>query len=223
MTHEADGKYCTLDQLKLYGLGAIADPNNTTIYNNAVQNTPDDGLLSQCIHRAEFEFDRIAGIQFDELTMEDVMGFTPFVDGNGLLHVWAREHAPVTAVTSVEVRDMLGNRTWTAISWSAGDIILPVNDGLPHPDSAQVMIIPTTPLPSRSTGQIYVRWTYTGGFATIPTALTALISRFAWWIYKIREAPMAKIVNPVMNIMEIPLRIPPDIDSSIKLWQPIYS
>jgi hypothetical protein len=224
MTHDTEGKYITLDELKVYGLGTIADPNNPTVYNNAVQGSPDDSILRQSIYRAEMEFDRIAGIQFDQQTVTGAQAFQPFVDGNGWLSFFAREHAPVTAVTSLEYRDLLSSdRVWKSVSYNADDLLLPINDGYAHPDCAYVKVLSTAVIPARSTGQILVRWTYTGGFATVPNSLKSIITRLAWWIYKLREAPMQQIVMPNLGIMQIPLRIPPDINADILLWQPGFS
>lgn len=223
MTHQSDGKYLTLDELKLYGLGAIADPQNPTVYNNAVQGTPDDSILAQSLQRAEMEFDRHCGMQFNVGTVTQAQAFIPFVDGQGWLHLFARERAPVTAVTAVSIRDLMTRSAWETITLAADDIILPVNDGYAHPDSAHVKLYPNPSLESRSTGQILARWTYTGGFSTIPQSLKAIIARLSWWIYKLREAPMAKITMPALGIMEIPIRIPPDIAADIDVWKPDYA
>lgn len=219
----ADGKYLTLDELKLYGLGAIADPNNPTIYNSAVQGTPDDSILSQSIQRAEMEFDRHCGVKFDDGAVTDAQAFLPFVDGQGWLHLYARERAPVTAVTAVSIRDLVSRSTWAPITLSADDVILPINDGYSHPDSGHVKLYPNPSLPSRSTGQILVRWSYSGGFSVIPESMKAVVARLAWWIYKLREAPMAQVVMPNLGIMQIPIRIPPDIAADIDLWKPDYA
>lgn len=219
----ADGKYCSLDELKAYGLGTIADPNNPTVYNGAVQGTPDDELLSGCIARAELEFDAINGAAMDEVTWVMVNAFTPFVDGKGWLHLFARENAPVTEVTAVQIRDLKGQNLWIDLSFVNDNVIYPPNDGRPHPDSRHVYIIPSVALSPRSTGEILARWTYTGGYSTIPSGIKNTIQRFAWWIYKLRESPMYQITIPSMGIMQIPLRIPPDIDSAIRLWQTVFS
>lgn len=223
MTISEDGRYITLSDLKLYGLGAIADPNNPTVYNSAVQGTPDDSVLSQCIQRAEMEFDRIAGIAFDKITSSTVQAFLPFVDGNGWLTMFAREHAPVTSVTSVSLFDMQGNKTWTAVTFDSDKIIYPVNDGYAHPDCAQVKLYPATAMMPRGTGQIMVKWTYVGGFTTIPQSLKAIVVRLAWWLYKIREAPLTQITMPQLGVMQIPMKIPPDVYADILLWQPSYN
>jgi hypothetical protein len=223
MTHDTEGKYITLDDLKAYGLGTIADPNNPTVYNNAVQGGPDDLTLRQCIQRAEMEMDRIAGVQFNQQTITAGFGFLPLVDGNGWLNVFAREAIPVTAVTSLEYRDLKSPAEgWKTVVLDPLNVLLPINDGYIHPDSARVRFYDNA-FPARATGHILVRWTYTGGFATIPTWLKAIAVRLAWWVYKTREAPLNQIIMPNLGIMQVPLRIPPDVDADLKLCQPVYN
>lgn len=219
----ADGRYITLNELKLYGIGAVADPNNPTVYNSAVQGTPDDAFLSSCIHRAEMEFDRICGVAMEQATQTLVGGFLPFVDGNGWLHIFARERVPVTAVTAVQVRDLKGQNIWTTLTFTADNTILPPNTGTARPDSGHVYIIPSQTLTPRATGEILVRWTYTAGYSTIPASLKAIIQRLAWWCYKLREAPMYQVMLPQLGMMQMPMKIPPDIMSDIILWQPVYA
>lgn len=223
MTIDPDGKYISLDELKAYGIGTQADPNNPTVYNNSVQGTPDDGILTQCIHRAEMEFDRIAGIAFDEATSTNVQAFLPFVDGNSWLTLFAREHAPVTSVTAISIRDMRGTNQWVSASWATDDIVYPINDGYAHPDCARVQVFPANGFLPTPTGQLLVKWTYVGGFATIPQSLKGVICRLGWWIYKLREVPVNMIAMPQMGIMQIPLKIPPDINQDILLFQPSYN
>lgn len=219
-----DGKYITLAELKLYGLGEVADPLNPTVYNGSVATTPDDSVLTQSIKRAEMEFDRIAGIQFNQQTLTLVSAFLPFVDGEGWLNIFAREVAPVTAVAALQYRDLKApGEGWKTITLNADDVILPINDGYAHPDSARVRIYNSNIPAPRSTGEILIKWTYTGGFSTTPDGVKALICRLAWWIYKLREAPLYKIVSAELGIMQIPLRIPPDVNQDILLWQPAYA
>lgn len=217
------GRYITLVELKLYGLGAIANPLNPTVYNGSVSGTPDDAVLEQCIFRAEMEWDRLCGCAFDEQTPTDVQAFTPFIDGNGWLHGFARENIPVTDVDTIELRDLKGTNTWTSLTFTNDNIILPPNTGSPRPDSAHVYVIPSVTLSPRATGQVLVRWTYTGGYDTIPESLKNIIERLAWYIYKLREAPMYQIMIPSMGIMQMPIKIPPDILSDADLWKPSYS
>lgn len=227
----ADGKYVTLTTLKQYGIGTTVDPLNTTVYNGAVAGTPDDAILSQCIYRAEMEFDRLAGTGYDQQTYAaNVNAFLPFIDGAGWLHLFARERGPITAVSSVQIFDIVGGGPWQTITWTAVDgIIMPpfesgVN-GYPHPDSWHVMINPSPAQPPRATGQILARWQYTGGFApgSIPLGLQGTICRLAWWILKLREAPIYRIATTELGIMQVPIKIPPDIEQDIRLWQPVYA
>ncbi len=219
----ADGRYISLDELKLYGIGAVADPNNPTIYNRAVQGTPDDSVLEQCIFRAETEWDRLCGCAFDEQTRTTVQAFIPFVDGNGWLHLFARENIPVTDVESVELRDLKGANVWTSLAFVSDNVILPPNTGTPRPDSAHVFVIPSAALSARATGQVLARWTYTGGYGTIPSSLKSIISRLAWYIYKLREAPMYQVMMPSLGIMQIPISLPKDIMVDVDLWKPSYA
>jgi hypothetical protein len=70
------------------------------------------------------------------------------------------------------------------------------------------------------TGDIYAKWTYTGGYTTIPNELKGIIARFAWWIWKLtREAPLGVVKNPMLGIVDIPLQAPPDIKSAAVNWQ----
>jgi len=98
-------KYCTLTQLKQYLFGTRTDPNNPTVYSGVVSGTPDDALLTDCIYQAEAGFEMTVGSGYDEQSYVKVQSFLTFIDGNGILHIYARERGPVTAVTAVEVRE----------------------------------------------------------------------------------------------------------------------
>jgi hypothetical protein len=223
-----DGKYCTLVQLKQYmGLNKT-DPNNTTVYNGAVQGTPDDAVLSNCIINAEATFEQKCGTGFDQQTYTLVQGFRPFVDGDNFLHIFARERGPVTAITAVQVRDVFSkSTTWQPATFdAANDVILPAfysSDTHPLPESWHVkMYLQSPALLPRASGQILVKWSYTGGFATIPQSLTELIQQMANYIYKVREMPIGKVVNQPLGTMSVPSNFPPNIISQINLWKPVY-
>ncbi len=223
-----DGKYCSLALLKQYIIGSRTDPNNPTVFNGAVSGTPDDTLLSDCILQAEATFEQTCGSGFDQQTYASVQPVLNFVDGNGWLHLFARERGPVTAVSAVSFRDIVAGKTsWDTVSWSASDgIILPnyaVTDTHPLPESWHVMLWPTSPLPSRATGQSLVRWSYTGGFATIPSSLALLIARYATYVYKFREAPIGTVTNLPLGTMTVPADVPPDIRRQMLLWSPVYA
>lgn len=223
-----DGKYCSLVQFKQYLLGTIPDPGNPAVFNQAVINTPDDAILSDCLLNAEAAFEQGCGTGFDQQTYSNVYPFQAFSDANGFLHLYARERGPVTAVTAISFRDIMfgASRTWQTITWDASnDIVLPnfnATDTRPLPESWHVMVYPTPAIDPRSTGQILVRWSYTGGFATIPQSLTTLIMRVAAYIYKLREVPAGRVLNAPLGTMQVPADFPPDIQRQIKRWSPIY-
>lgn len=221
-----DGKYLSLAALKQYGLGTIVDPNNPTIYNQGVTNTPDDTILSDIIFRAEAMFDLLAGTGYDQQTYANVQAFQTWIDRRGWLHLFARERGPITAVTAVQIRNIDAGQPWTTVTFVADDIILPpFETNYPHPESWHVMLNPNPAQSIQATGTILSRWSYTGGYApaSIPQGLKNIIARLAWYIYKLREAPVAKVVNMPLGTMTVPLDVPPDIKRDIELWKPIYS
>ncbi len=203
-------KYTTLAQLKAYGQVPA------TV-------TADDTTLTSAIERAEFEFDTISGGSFDQQTMTNARPIKAWVDQNGWIWAFAAERGPVTAVSAVTVRDLVTSPTnWQTVTWDAvNGILLPsfVDAYRPDPDWWTVRIYPTAPvLYPRDTRNFLVKWTYTAGFAVTPAPLVDLINRLAWWVYKLREAPMGKIVSPELGMMTIPLSIPPDIRADIMRW-----
>lgn len=225
----SNGKYCSGALLLQYLIGTTGvTSGNTTQFNQGVVNTPDDNILSDCILQAESSFELLAGTGYDQQTYTTVQALIPFVDQNGWLHMFARERGPVTAVTSVQYRDVFdGNTTWQTATWnSPDDIVLPSfasTDTHPRPESWHVYLYPSPAVNNLSTGQILVRWTYTGGFATIPPALSMLIARMATYIYKMREAPAGRVINQPLGTMTVPANYPPDILKAISLWSPIYA
>jgi hypothetical protein len=209
-----DGVYISLNDLKAYGL------------DNDTATTPDDAFLSQAIAWAEQKWNALCGCHFDEDEEANVQAFSPFVDGRGWLHLFARERIPVTAVAAVTVRDLTAaSLAYKTLTLTADNIILPPFTDPPRPDSAHVILLPAPALPPLSTGQLQVKWTYTGGYDTIPDSLISIIARLAWWHYKLREAPLGRVVTGAggLGLMEIPLAIPADIQADAKLWQPSFS
>ncbi len=193
-----------------------------------MQGTPDDNILSACILDAEATFEIETGTGFDSQTYTQVAALLPFVDGNQWIHLYARERGPVTAVTSLEIRDIAGGQTsWQHVTWaSADDIILPpyaATDTHPRPESWHVQIWPTTRIWPRATGQMLARWTYTGGFPTIPASLQMVIAQYATFIYKLREAPIGRTVNMPLGSIVTPQDVPPYIRHAIHAWSPQYA
>lgn len=219
-----DGKYCTLAQLQQYGLGTRTNPANPTVFNQGVTGTPDDALLSDAIFRAEANFEMKCGTGFDQVVYTMTQAFIPFIDRNGWVHLFARERGPVTAVSALQLRNVSIGGAWQTVTWGVDDIILPPFETThPNPESWHVRIFPAQAQTNVSTGQLLARWSYTGGYATIPDSLTNLIARFAWWIYKLREAPVEKVVNMPLGTMTVPLNVPPDIKADIEVWKPVYA
>lgn len=223
-----DGKYLTLLQFKQFLLGTRTDPNNPNVFNQGVVNTPDDTILSDIIINAESAFELKTGAQFNQQTQTAVQPFINYVDGNGWLHLFAREAVPVTAVASITYRDiMFGSDTsWHTITWDAvNDILLPsyaATDTYARPESAHVQIWPAPTLPPRAVGQLLVKWTYTAGFSTVPQSLITLIARMAMYLYKLREMPAGKVINQPLGTMTVPSNYPPDIIAQIEAWKPKY-
>lgn len=224
-----DGKYCSLVQLKQFLLGTRTDPANPSIFNQQVVNTPDDAILSDIIIQAETQFELQTGTGYDQQTLTGVQAFIPFVDVNGWLHLYARERGPVTVASGLSFRDIMfgGSTTWQSITFDpVNDVVYPpfaATDTHPLPESWHVQIWPNPALSQRATGQILVRWTYTGGFATIPQSLTSLIARMATYIYKLREMPAGKVINQPLGTLTVPSDFPPDIKRQITEWSPRYA
>jgi hypothetical protein len=199
--------YITLTDLKTYGqIPATA--------------TADDVTLQSSIDRAQAEMTLITGSAFDEATETLVMTVNPFVDAYGWLNLRAIERGPVTAVTEVKLRDVVSGKSgWQTLSWNADDIILPSSASPIAPDAWTVRVKSSAPvLNSRTTGQIFVKWTYTGGYSSIPAGLKSIALRLSWWIYKLREAPLGRVVTAELGLMEVPIAMPPDIRADLRQW-----
>lgn len=224
-----DGKYCTLVQFKQFLLGTRTDPNNPSVFNQQVIGTPDDNVLSNILLACESAFELHTGTGYDQQTYSAVQAFMPFVDVNGWLHLYARERGPVTAVSNITFRDIMfgGSTTWQAVTFDAvNDIVYPpfsATDTHPLPESWHIQVWPNPAMSQRATGQLLVKWTYTGGFATIPQALTTLIARMAMYQYKLREMPAGKVINQPLGTLTVPSDFPPDIRRQIELWSPRYA
>lgn len=220
-----DGKYCTLALLKQYLIGSTATGSgNTTVFNGNVQNTPDDNILSECILQAEAAFELHCGTGFDQQTLSLVQSFETFIDGNGWLHLFARERGPVTAVSAVQIRNLVSGGAWTPLTLSSDDTILPPYDTThPNPESWHVYLKPNPAQTPAATGQIIAKWTYTGGYQTIPDSLKLLIARMSAWVYKLREVPAGQVSDHQLGQIIVPADFPPDLRRQIELWRPQYS
>lgn len=224
-----DGKYCTLTQLKQYiGGFQTVDADDPYMYNGLVEGSPDDQLLSQSILNAEMAFEHTCGAAFDRQTFTHVQATLCFVDYTGILHLFARERGPVTNVAAVQYRYLYPSvGAWKDLTFDATDgVVYPSyqsTDTGPWPDAWHVQIIPTSGLYPTATGQVLCRWTYTGGFSPIPSALTFLIAKFAAYLYKVREAPVYRTVNINMGTVDVPASIPKEIRDQFELWKAVYA
>jgi hypothetical protein len=225
-----DGKYCTVNFLKQYLIGTVVTPGapgNPSVYQGVVSGTPDDNILSGAILGAEAMFEMVCGTGFDQQTYSLVQPINSFIDGNSWLHLYAVERGPITAVSAIQIRNKAGTVSgWQTLSWSVDDIIYPphqATDTGPHADSWHVQVYPATFMLPTATGDLLARWSYTGGFLTIPTSLSMLIARYATWIYKMREAPIGRVTNLPLGSITVPMDVPPEIRRQMSLWSPVYS
>lgn len=202
--------YVTAAQVKAYGS------------TQGVNNASDDAAINQAIARAESAFDAIVGAGYDQQTYANVSPLSSFIDSNGWLWIKARERGPVTAVTAISIRYLSMSGLWTPITWDAtNNIFLPTLDTVPktpYPDWWQVRVLPSTNLMTIDTRNLAVRWSYTGGFATIPDAIQGIVTRLAWWFYELRNAPLGKVLTLELGVQTVPTSMPPDIRADIESW-----
>lgn len=219
-----DGKYCSYNYLLQYIQGQRTDPNNPSVFNGAVQGTPDQEIIDECLLQAEALFERETGSNFNQATETLVEMFAPFIDQNGWVWGFARERGPVTAVTAAQILNVYaGSTTWTDLTIDPNLVILPpVSTTHVRPESWRVLFKPTPAQAPAAQGQIYVKWTYQGGFSVIPDSLTNLIARMAAYLYKLREAPIGRVVNGPFGQMTVPQIWPADLQRQIVDWRPVY-
>jgi hypothetical protein len=203
--------YVTLADLKQYG---------------DVKTTSEDVVLSQALDRAEAWFERVAGSRFVGpvgLTEPALRGWVNLHD----ITILVRSVAPVTAVGQVVIRDRRTQTKYTLDSSNA-TFVLPVvlNPVLaPDPSWWRIRIsdvVGSRPNPA-SAEDLDITVTYTGGLSTVPDSLKSLICRLAWWIYKLRSAPLGRVATMELGIMEIPLTMPRDLETDLMIWRrPVF-
>jgi len=181
----------------------------------------DDTTLQQSLDRAEGEFNRIADTNFNQQTLVNEYPTRAWVDRNGMVTISARTTAPITSVTSIQYL-LPPIPTWQSLSWDpANGIFLPDPSDPPRQWAWQVQVLPLgTPLMLQAADNIFFRWSYTGGYASPPSTLKALILRMAMFLYKLREAPLGRL-NSQPGMMSQPaiIRWPDDLQRSILVWQ----
>lgn len=197
--------YTDLATLKAYG---------------AVSSTADDQILQDVIERASRDIDGFCGQSFEYAAVAGEVTSQVWVASDGWLWVGSRNRCPVTAVSALELLDrQAAQPVWQAVDLSRAVVIIPPPDVPPRQDAWLVRVwIPGFPARPRPRGQLLARWSYTAGFNPTPPALRAVATRYAWWLYKLREAPLGRVVTAELGLMEIPLTIPKDIAGDLQPW-----
>lgn len=226
-----DGRYVTIAYAKQWLGLQQPSASNPTVYPGNVQGSPDDNIIAGAIQRAEADFDEQTG-GWDQQSFTLVQPRQVFVDTYGWLWLYAVERNPVTVVSSVQILDLAGGDTapnWRTLTWDAANGILlpPFNsfDSYPRPESWKTRIYPTNiALFPSATTDILARWSYAGGFSTIPSALATLIAEMVSFVYKSgREAILGQMVNqPLGNVTFSPVNYPKTIQATINRWRPKY-
>lgn len=196
--------YATLADLKQYGQIPVTA-------------TADDSTLQYALDRAQMEIDGYCGTGFDRQSYVYTDTLNSWVNTLGDLSFIVSER-PIYQITSVKYRDLLASKTWNVLQYSSDDVLTPAL-GTPPSAGAWRGRILSTLIGPRASGQIIVKVSYTGGYAVIPDALIAIQLRLAWWIYKLREAPMGQVATMELGTMEIPLQMPKDIKADLNIWR----
>ena len=55
-------------------------------------------------------------------------------------------------------------------------------------------------------------------FVRFPDEITKIALRLAIWRYKQKDAPFEKTANPMMGVVTVPARLPPDIERDLAAW-----
>jgi len=195
-------------------------------------------VLGSAIQRAEASIDGYCGTSFDDGAVLNEVPSKAWIDWQGWVHIMARTRGPVTNVVSVQYR-FRTDTLWRTLTYnSPDDVILPVSVTPPSANSWEAQIWPSSPLTSGAgfgygnmagigefapngvaSTDIMFRWNYEGGYFPIPDALNGIACRLAYFYYKLREAPMAKILSAELGVMQFPLNMPPDVKDDLALWR----
>ncbi len=207
-------KYTTLSVLEDY-MRAQVPPGQSEVTND----TP---AMVQAIELAEESIDcEIAShLEFRNNTLETAE--IAFIDMQGWLHMQMLH--PVIDVSAVQIMDRdAGYTTWQTLTLTN---VFPGRSPLLYPTdpptlrSYQLDVWSSSPiLSARSTGGLIAQVTYTSGYATIPTAVTAVANRYAYWVYQLREMPMGKVANLANQTITVPLDMPRDVKATLRSWR----
>lgn len=199
--------FCTTSDLKNYG----------SIVSTDIQ---DDAILQDAIDRAQADIDGLCGKSFLATTVTDEIAQRAYTDRAGILYVEAFAACPVRSVSALSWYGPY--RTWTVLNLAATDVFLPPGHVPPSLRDNQVRFMGrdgTAPYANLSSDKLIIKWTYAGGYATVPPALKQICTRLAWWHYELRKAPLGQVAYPQLGMIEIPDDIPRDILLSLNSWK----
>jgi hypothetical protein len=186
----------------------------------AVASTVDDSILLDVIERASRDIDGFCGQSFEQAVVTGEVTTLVWVDPAGWLYVGSKNRCPVTGVDALELLDREEpNPTWRPVDLSQAVILIPEATVPPRQDAWLVRLkVPGFPGRPRPRGRLWARWSYRAGYPVVPGALRAVATRYAWWLYKLREAPLGRVVTAELGLMEIPLTIPKDVAGDLQPW-----
>ena len=204
-------KYTSLGALKAYGrAGAL--PGGTQQLNE------DDPTMLLSIARAEESIDCFTGTAF-ELRNNVEVSYEAFVDSSGWLN--CQLFQPIASVQMLEVMDTHQPPEWKTIT-PVGQVFVDPTVSLgqaPLLASYRFTAYPATQLAPYGKGRYWVRATYTGGYASIPSVIEAVCLRTAWWFVKVRDVPMGTVRDLTNHVLTIPQDFPADIKGQMGGWR----
>ena len=202
-------KYTSLGALKAYGrAGAL--PGGTQQLNE------DDPTMLLSIARAEESIDCFCGTAY-ELRNNIEVSYDAFVEPNGWLT--CRLFQPIASIAALEVMDTNMSPQWNAITPVGGCFIDPTVEMGQAPLLASYRFRAYPALAPSGRGRYWIRATYTGGYASIPSVIEAVCLRTAWWFVKVRDVPMGTVRDLTNHVLTIPQDFPADIKGQMAGWR----
>lgn len=183
-------------------------------------NVADDAILQDAIDRAQADIDGICGKSFLASTVVDEIAQRAYTDRAGILYVEASQACPVRSVSALSWYGPY--RQWTVLNLVNTDVFLPPGHIPPNLRDNQVRFMgrdSTVPYASLSEDKLIIKWSYAGGYATVPPALKQICTRLAWWHYELRKAPLGTVAYPQLGQIDIPVEIPKDVMRSLSSWK----
>ena len=175
-------------------------------------------VLQEACDWAESMLHSTSGSRFNAGIMTLVPPLRSWFSRNSELVLIAKEFGPVTSVDAVQFR-IPGVTNWTPVVWGADDILMPSTVDPPEPGAWMVTIYPSsTSYPNIPADDLWVRWSYHGGYDSPPDSLTMLLLRMAAWKYKVREAPLGRLSSEMFGTREIIQSLPNDVRLDLARW-----